>query len=737
MFSFLDAMICTLGALLVLLHAFARHGDEHVSEKVAAHRAEILAEQQTELEDARWRIEQLKDARAKTEAQLADERLKLSHVEDHQRRLLERLDQLKIAANELGRLNSTSAQQREKNLADLAATQARAAEAKQALEEARKNAKKQGSAYSVVPYEGPNSTHRRPIYIECRGNSVILQPEGIELAPSDFAGFIGPGNPLAAALRGIREYYARQAPPGQTPPEPYPLMLVRPEGIEAYYAARAALDSWGSDFGYELVGADWKLSFPEPDRQLTALTERVVSEARVRQQEYQALSPQLARGRSRPTFHANSRGGFSPDKNSGGGGRGGDGSGSGWDSLGSNWAKRGAASGSADDPSGTGAGGDGSGDPMGGAAGAGGVAGTGLGGTAGGPNGTGGPNGMGGGMPGGTSNTGGLTGTPGTGPGGTGAAPGGTGNGTGTGDSLLASGSGSGDPRYAPGGRYANAAGSGRYGQGGSGSQSGRGGNGNSATAGNGGSNPDGSPGGDDSEGNGNGNQGQVGSDTSRGSQSNRYGRFASTGGAAGGSSTQQGTGSSGSGGNGQGSSSSGQSGGQSGSQSGGQSGSGSDSGASGSSSNVMAGSPQNNMTPPGKKVQSMAKSRGRDWGLPESSVAAVGASRPVLVECHNDRLVIPSEQPNVPPKEIRLGPNAQDSMDELVTSVWHHMKGWGTAGKGLYWKPTLVMQIEPGAADRYAEIKALLADSGMEVRERQPQAAHKSPAAKKNTTRK
>ena len=78
------------------------------------------------------------------------------------------------------------------------------------------------------------------------------------------------------------------------PDEPYPIMLVRPEGIAAYYAARAALDSWGSDFGYELVGSDWELKYPQPDPQLAALTRKVVDETRLRHREYVLSSPQVA-----------------------------------------------------------------------------------------------------------------------------------------------------------------------------------------------------------------------------------------------------------------------------------------------------------------------------------------------------------------------------------------------------------------------------------------------------------
>ena len=46
-------------------------------------------------------------------------------------------------------------------------------------EEARRVAKGRPDSYAIIPYDGPNQTRRRPIYIECSADAVILQPEGI------------------------------------------------------------------------------------------------------------------------------------------------------------------------------------------------------------------------------------------------------------------------------------------------------------------------------------------------------------------------------------------------------------------------------------------------------------------------------------------------------------------------------------------------------------------------------
>jgi hypothetical protein len=116
---------------------------------------------------------------------------------------------------------------------------------------------------------------------------------------------MGPGNPLAAALRATREYLISHGgfDPAQSG-EPYPLLLVRPDGIAAYYAARAAMKSWGTDFGYELIDDDWKLAFPRPDPQLAQVVGQALQSARARQQRLIAAAPRSYSSRSRPTYRA-------------------------------------------------------------------------------------------------------------------------------------------------------------------------------------------------------------------------------------------------------------------------------------------------------------------------------------------------------------------------------------------------------------------------------------------------
>jgi hypothetical protein len=634
MFPFLAVLICTMGALVVLLHAFARHGQEQAI-KTARSKADANSDQQKmDAEDVAWRIGHLREARAKTEAQLADERLKLSHVEDHQRRLREKLAQLEIAAGELEGAAEEKSDKQDRGAAELAGVKARLDEAKKARDAALGDGRNKSVSYSVVPYEGRNATRRRPIYIECRESLIVLQPEGIELSPRDFVGFFGPGNPLAAAVRAKREYLAGQSPQGAPAEEPYPLLLVRPEGVAAYYAARAALDSWGSEFGYELVGSDWTLKFPPPDPQLVALTRKVVAEARLRHREYTLTSPQVAKSRSRPVYRARAHGGFAPVAGGGGsagpGGRGG----GGWNDFAGDWASGGDSRAGGDSAAG--------GDPYAEFDG-----------------------GRGRSAPGAAADLQDPYGDSSDGGGGTGS------------QGLHPGGQNAGGPGKAPyAQRDPDAAGTQQ-------------GVGPSAA----------------------GQPGEPGTEPP----------FAQ--------SQNQGTGASGS-----------PSSAQSGSQ-------GDQHGQNGQSAEALVelphpggggnGPPSHSATPSSqaavahRKSASMASTRGSDWGLPESSAGAVAATRPVLVECYADRLFVLPESRGMPPEEIRLTARTEDSMDELVSAVWDHMKSWGKAGKGLYWRPTLSMNVQPGAANRFAEIQALLADSGLDVHQRQ-----RRPAAAPATTR-
>lgn len=276
LFPFLAVLLCTMGALLVLLVIFSRSA---AGTRAAAETA-ALEELAVERESLQWRIDQLRAMRQQVLDDLSQARMGLAGIEDNARELS---DELAALERELAALSADSKAGSAALDAERKKLQLALADATAALDEARDAAADRPPAYAIVPYEGGNGTHRRPLYIECSLDGVFLQPENIRLSPSDFEGPPGPGNPLASALRAAREHLAERGRTSAVPEQqPYPLLLVRPSGVMAYYTAREAISSWGSDFGYQLVEEHWQLKFPPPDHQLADVERRAIEEARTR-----------------------------------------------------------------------------------------------------------------------------------------------------------------------------------------------------------------------------------------------------------------------------------------------------------------------------------------------------------------------------------------------------------------------------------------------------------------------
>ncbi len=331
LFPFLAVLICTMGALIVLLVLVVQLARVHAAEEPAAP-LPAVDPLKVEKDDFAWRRTVLGDERELVLEQATLKRLELGHLEEHIRELEKQGQLLRQTAADLQQRmqqedNGSSAVQEQ-----LESLQEQIRRERDALQDAKSKAAQQPPLYSIVPYDGPNGTHRRPIYLECRADGVVIQPEGIVLTAQDFQGPLGPGNPLDAALRAVREYYARLGAQGQYG-EPYPLIVVRPGGVESYALARTAMRHWDDEFGYELVDADMQLKYPAADPTLAQLLQKVARDARSRQQALAAAMPSQFGSRDEVGFVASpTRGGFVPaggwderrGQRSGGFGQGGD-----------------------------------------------------------------------------------------------------------------------------------------------------------------------------------------------------------------------------------------------------------------------------------------------------------------------------------------------------------------------------------------------------------------------------
>ncbi|MBX3415321.1 MAG: hypothetical protein KF708_21740 [Pirellulales bacterium] len=721
LFSFLDALLCTMGALILVLVVIVRQLETHYDD-VAAEKTASVADRLAERELLELRIDHLQVQRDKTEEDLRKRRLELGHVEEHSRTLVDRIAEIDATLAELAQ---GGARDRASGEAQAKIEQLRrhARDLQDRLADARAAAAVNQQAYAIIPYEGPNQTHRRPIYIECRSDAIILQPEGVRLSEADFQGPLGPGNPLAAALRAAREHLATTTPADMKEREPYPLLLVRPSGIVAYYVALQSLKSWQSEFGYELVEEDWELAFPTPDVQLAQIEQRAVDSARQQLAQLAVAVPRTYGRDTRPSFAPPT--GVEQGLLNGLGSRGPGGRG-----LARSYpygGQRGGGEGSeefADNGRATGGAGDG----------------------------TFGGRGSGGGGYGGTGGEGGYPDELSLPAEARGGGPGGIATAADLNEiygSAMVPGTGGG-----PGGMAGSRAPGGGEGDRVFGEQFARGGNGQGVGGGNGrpGSNdgmsgvPSGQPGmqgqlaesasdeggvpGTSSSnslanrGSASGGSGATGSNypgvNAKGNRGERESPFAPRQSYGGGTPTQTasagGASSPGGSASGSGASMSGGAAGQPGQMSAGAPGGG---GASGEPSmSEEQGMPTATAHVGAKR--SMADKRGQNWGVPTKKPETVAITRPIRVRCSANQLEVLSENNrSIDGRPIPLGTFTEDSVDQLVSHIWRRMESWGIAGKNLHWHPVLQLEVMPDGQRRAEDLKILLSGSGLDISEK------------------
>ncbi len=311
LFPFLAVLICTMGVLIVLLVLLVQAAQDSAERESATDdEQEMVTELTRTAEDGEWLFDQLAAERDRLRESIAEQAAALEHLEGHLRDLDAQAEQVREELRALAQLDQRRAQSLQAIESQKAALRDQIEQARRELEAARERLRRAKPAYAIVPYLGPNGTHRRPVYIECTGAGLVIQPEGIVLTESDFGGLIGPGNPLDAALRAIRDYYRRAGLGGV----PYPLLIVRPEGTESYAMARAAMRSWNDEFGYELVEADRELRFPSADAALADLLRTTIAQAKARQAALAAAMPAAygRKGGGPTAFVASRSGGFVP-----------------------------------------------------------------------------------------------------------------------------------------------------------------------------------------------------------------------------------------------------------------------------------------------------------------------------------------------------------------------------------------------------------------------------------------
>jgi hypothetical protein len=290
LFPFLAVLVCTLGVLIILLVVVVKAADHDV-QRVRQSEIAISERRIRELQAAQdyqqIRVAGLTEIRPDSVSRLAKLRASRGHLQSEIQKLHE---QAELLAAKADNLNSLESDKTYADTADRSTEQDRRIGllekeielANGELERLRTTAQNTPTTYSIIPHSGPNGTTRRPIYLECNREGVIIQPFNIKLNEDEFLSPIEPGNPLDSALLAIGDYWKRLDLAGSAG-NPYPLLVIRPDGASAYVLARHAIMSWNDEFGYELVEADKNLDFGSPDPELKSQLLSVIESAKIRQ----------------------------------------------------------------------------------------------------------------------------------------------------------------------------------------------------------------------------------------------------------------------------------------------------------------------------------------------------------------------------------------------------------------------------------------------------------------------
>jgi hypothetical protein len=300
LFPFLAVLLCTMGALLVVLVAVSRTARERAL-RADNTGSTTLSAPEPQTAQSREQIKAFESfiavMRTGAEKRLRDDQERMSHLEAHMRKLHEQLKSLHFAAAELAALEDEHYDDHEQAQRELERLEKLIADTRESIESLRESEGTRKRSYALIPYEGPNGTFRRPIYIECRDEELILQPEGVRITADDLRPPLGAGNPLAAALRAARGHYARLYPPGERnrDTEPYALLIVRPSGVTMNHRAQEAIRAGDFEFGYELFEEDSEIKYEPPDPQLAMVEEQAIQHARIRQEALAAAAPRAFR----------------------------------------------------------------------------------------------------------------------------------------------------------------------------------------------------------------------------------------------------------------------------------------------------------------------------------------------------------------------------------------------------------------------------------------------------------
>jgi hypothetical protein len=297
-FPFLAVLLCAMGSLILVLmeldrraRSEAHHRAEQSWLQTQREKAELLAHLRAEREAMREaelnRQKQARDARRAThraeqqdlrrqaQSVLADH----ARVQDELEALLRTLQSDQGARTDSEKKLAQQTKQTELALEALAAREKQVEKDEQHVKEKRSSGdrltrdlllleealarlkvqrQRQGKTWSIVPYVGKRGMNRKPMYVECDAEGLLFHPDRKRIGRE--ASVLALGEEID---RRMKEFAAKQ-PAGERAAEPYWMLLVRPQGITAYYEFLHTIKPLDVAYGYEFIDASWDLDFPDP-----------------------------------------------------------------------------------------------------------------------------------------------------------------------------------------------------------------------------------------------------------------------------------------------------------------------------------------------------------------------------------------------------------------------------------------------------------------------------------------
>jgi len=292
LFPFLAVLICTLGTLILLLALVAQQANDAAVAQIEQERQEKLASAKLAtpvtpsvtpvdenrltadaarrlIGEGRFRVEQLVSFRDQQTSELERKRDEITHVEFQMRKLQDKLEQLSNEVDSAMSDEESPGDAIAENEKTLVLMREEAEKMRGEIAELETSERGVKPRVVIVPHRGPNGTQRRPVYVLCTAEGLQVMPEGARITRAEALAAAEAddpnSNPLGAALR-VARLHAMQQYGDQLPP--YPLLIVRPDGIYMYRVASALMKDWDDQYGYELVPGEVDLAFPGGDNVL-------------------------------------------------------------------------------------------------------------------------------------------------------------------------------------------------------------------------------------------------------------------------------------------------------------------------------------------------------------------------------------------------------------------------------------------------------------------------------------